>query len=172
MSNALAIAGSAESPISSRALSVAGSAHLRRTASLLLAPAAWLALGGAADSSTLEIGVEGLRSQRGIVRICLTSNPAHFPRCQGDPQAHRINVPVAQARGLRFGNMAPGAYAISAMHDENGNGRLDAFMGIPREGFGFSRNPRVTFGAPRFEQVRFQITPGGNSQRIRFQYFV
>lgn len=131
-----------------------------------------MALSGASTAGSLEVGVENLRNQRGIVRICLTSNPAYFPRCQGDPAAKRINVPVAQARALRFHGMAQGVYAISAMHDENGNGRLDTFFGIPREGFGFSRNPRVRIGPPSFNQVRFQVAPGGNVQRIRFQYFV
>lgn len=131
-----------------------------------------MALAGATDTGTLEVSLEGLRNQRGIVRVCLTADPAYFPRCQGDPRAQRINVPVGQARGLRFEAAPPGIYAISAMHDENGNGRLDTLLGIPREGFGFSRNPRVTFGAPRFEAVRFQVNAGHNSQRIRFQYFV
>lgn len=138
----------------------------------MLATLAGAAQPAASGTGTLEVGVEGLRNQRGIVRICLTRDPRYFPRCQGDPSAMRINVPVAQARGLRFDGVPQGAYAISAMHDENGNGRLDTFLGIPREGFGFSRNPRVTFGPPRFEQVRFGVQPGPNAQRIRFQYFV
>jgi len=143
-----------------------------RSTALLLAPLIWAASTGATGAGTLDVGVEGLRNARGIIRICLTTDPRYFPRCQGDPNAKRLNLPVAQARNLRFDHLAQGTYAISAMHDENGNGRLDTFLGIPREGFGFSRNPRVTFGPPRFDQVRFGVAPGANAQTIRFQYFV
>ena len=104
------------------------------------------------------------------MRLCLTANPAHFPRCQGDRQARLLNVPANRVGGLNFGDLGPGTYAISAMHDENGNGRLDTFLGIPREGFGFSRNPRIGFGPPRFDQVRFQVGAQGGSQMIRFRY--
>src|SRR4051794_36156922 len=114
---------------------------------------------GAPPSASLEIDFQGLRNAKGIIRICLTRDPAHFPDCSGDPAALTQSV-SASARAVEFGRLPAGRYAISVFHDENSNRRLDTFLGIPREGFGFSRNPAISFGAPHFDKVNIRIAPG------------
>lgn len=135
-----------------------------------MAPALLLGLTGASAGGALDVDFQGVRNARGIVRICVTRDPAYFPRCQGDPNARRLNVPANRLETIHVVDLDQGSYAIAAIHDENGNGRLDTFLGIPREGFAFSRNPRVGFGPPRFEQVRFTVGPGGGTQSMRFRY--
>ena len=49
---------------------------------------------------------------------------------------------------LEFTDVPPGTYAIALLHDENGNGRADRVLMVPREGFGFSRNAPVRMGPP------------------------
>ena len=95
-----------------------------------------------------------------MVHVCLTREAAHFPDCASDPRAVRRSLPAAQAARFDIPNIAPGNYALSIIHDENGNGRLDTFVGIPREGFGFSRNPAIRMGPPRFAETVF--TMAGN----------
>lgn len=68
--------------------------------------------------------------------------------------------------------IAPGDYALSLIHDENGNGRLDTRLGIPREGIGFSRNPRLTFGPPGFSSVRFAIVGERARAAVKVKYFL
>jgi len=133
--------------------------------------AALLLLAAARQPGELEIAIERLRNQRGILHLCLTRNQAHFPDCASDPQALKRSVPAA-TRSVRFGGVVPGGYALSIIHDENRNGRLDAVLGIPREGFGFSRNPVIRFGAPRFDQVLMELGPGFTRQTVRMQYLL
>jgi uncharacterized protein (DUF2141 family) len=109
---------------------------------------------------------------RGLVRLCLTGNPAHFPDCEADPAAVKRSLPARQAGGIRLGRITPGTYALAVIHDENSNGRLDKFVAIPREGFGFSRNPRIRMGPPRFEEVRFDVAGGEVRQVIRMNYLL
>lgn len=123
------------------------------------------------DGAEVEIQVQGLRNANGLVRLCLTRNPAHFPECNGDSAAVKATVPARQAGSLRL-RMPPGVYALAVIHDENSNGRLDKFMAIPREGFGFSRNPRIRMGPPRFDEVRFQVAPGGTRQIVVMKYLL
>jgi len=53
----------------------------------------------------------------------------------------------------------PGRYAIVVIHDENENQKLDRnFFGIPKEGFGFSNNPRVIFSAPSWQTASTAVT--------------
>jgi uncharacterized protein (DUF2141 family) len=119
----------------------------------------------------LEVTIERLRNRRGQVHICLTRNSAHFPNCAADPAALKRSVPAATT-SVRFDRVEPGAYAVSLFHDENGNGKFDTFAGIPREGFGFSRNPTVRFGAPRFRQVVIDLGSGFARQSVRMQYLL
>jgi uncharacterized protein (DUF2141 family) len=102
----------------------------------------------------------------------MTKSSAHFPNCGDDPAAVKRSVPAADAGLIGVSAINPGSYALSAIHDENRNGRLDTFLGIPREGFGFSRNPVIRFGPPRFTQVRFDAVSGLSRQSVRMQYLL
>ncbi len=138
----------------------------------LLAPLLLLlTLAAAAPAADLDVRLERLRSQKGVVHLCLTRNPAHFPDCGKDPRAVKRTVPGGTG-SIRFAGLEPGGYALSAFHDENRNERLDTFLAIPREGFGFSRNPVIRFGPPRFDQVRVEIGSGFSRQTLRMQYLL
>ena len=79
---------------------------------------------------------------------------------------------VESRTALRFAGLPTGDYALALIHDENANARLDTLAGIPREGFGFSRNPPIRFGAPRFAAARFTLTGDAQKQQIRMRYIL
>ena len=115
--------------------------------------------------------MQGLRNDRGQIRLCLTREARHFPNCAADPSAVRRSLPTRDAGSLTI-EVPPGDYALSVIHDENGNGRLDTFLRIPKEGFGFSRNPHIRMGPPRFEETRFSIVRGIVVQSVRIRYML
>lgn len=52
-----------------------------------------------------------------------------------------------------------GTYAVSVVHDEDNNGKLNTgIMGIPTELVGFSNNAKGTFGPPAFKETSFKIS--------------
>lgn len=125
----------------------------------------------AVQTSTLEVEVEGVRNSKGVIHACLTRDRAHFPDCKSDPASLKQTV-NSNSRHLLFNGLAPGDYAIALFHDENANSRFDTMLGIPREGFGFSRNPVVRFGAPRFDRVSMRLGPGYTRIHVRLQYLL
>ena len=138
-----------------------------------LAPLAlFLSLGAQAGPGEVEVQLQNLRNQNGVVRLCLSRNPAHFPNCDRDPHAVSRTVPAGGAASVRFTGLAAGTWALGVIHDEDGNGRLNTFMGIPREGFGFSRNPRLRMGPPRYEDVRFPVAQGRTTLVVRITYLL
>jgi len=146
---------------------------LARTCSRLLAlPLLALLPAAAASTSRVEIDLQGLRNQKGLVRVCLTRSVKHFPDCNADPEAKSRTLPAGEARRLSFEGLQPGTYALALFHDENSNAKLDTFAAIPREGFGFSRNPKIRFGAPSFKQVAFPIAAAPVKLSVRMQYFL
>ena len=153
---------------------------MRSIASLIILSAA---MGGAAtfanrvdaaeapEGGELRIEVSGLRNTKGMVHACLTQDRAYFPNCDADARALRISVAAGEASELRLADVPAGRYALSLIHDENGNGKLDTFAMVPREGFGFSGNPPIRFGPPRFDEVRFQLS-GDGRQVVRLRYLL
>jgi uncharacterized protein (DUF2141 family) len=137
----------------------------------LLAGGSLVLLAADGPDANLTIQLDNVRSTRGTLRLCLTRDPAHFPDCSGDPQAVTASVP-ATMRDVRLPAVEPGSYALSVIHDENDNRRLDTVLGVPREGFGFSRNPAIGFGAPAFAQVRFSAEAGDSRQAVRMRYLL
>lgn len=146
--------------------------HGSRAGALLIAA---LALGGASPPEPvaphdLTVTVEGLRSQRGQVLACLTANPRAFPDCAKDARARKLAVPAGEARTLVFAGLADGTYAVSLLHDENGNGKPDMALMMPKEGFGFSRNPAIRFGPPAFARAAFAMGGSARHETIRMRY--
>lgn len=144
---------------------------ISRLSTLALGGAALVLLPGASPVATLELDVQNLRSDKGMLRICLTARPESFPDCKDDPRAVSRTVPADQHH-VRIEGLATGTYAAAIIHDENGNKKLDTMMGIPREGFGFTRNPRIGFGPPKFSAARFPLEAGSEPQQVRMRYLL
>ena len=126
---------------------------------------------GATPVARLDVSFDQVRSAKGVLRVCLTAAPANFPTCVDDANATTRSIPAGTGT-LRFDGLPRGGYAIAVIHDENGNAKLDTFAGIPREGFGFSRNPAIGFGPPRFAAARFAIESDAAAQQVRLRYIL
>ncbi len=140
---------------------------------LLLAASAAGLIGAApvGQPQPLSMALAGLRSTKGQILVCVARLPSYFPDCSKDPDKRHFTVP-AKGGPVPLGQLAPGTYAIALIHDENGNGKLDTFAGIPREGVGFSRNPVLRFGAPSFQSASFAVAGGAVEQDIKLKYFL
>jgi uncharacterized protein (DUF2141 family) len=127
---------------------------------------------GTSQLSTVDVAVTGLRSTKGVVQICLTARAERFPECKGDPAARRLTISAKEAGNIMFRDVPSGTYAMALIHDENSNNKLDTTLGIPREGFGFSMNPAIRFGAPSFKDSQFTVGAGDSAQRVKMKYLL
>lgn len=106
--------------------------------------------------ANLVVIVRGLRSDQGRVSAGLYASAETF--MQDGREAATCSVPIRDgvARCV-FENVPPGRYAVGLMHDEDVDGEFDSgFLGIPEEGYGFSRDARGTFGPPSFDSAAFE----------------
>lgn len=148
-----------------------------KCAALILASAigaAALTSGAEATESpaTLEVNIYGLRSMKGNVLVCVTANPRFFPDCGKDPKSFRATVPARDSAQVSFRGIAQGTYAVALVHDENGNNKMDMAIFVPKEGFGFSRNPAIVTGPPKFKAAAFAIDSPEVSQRVKMKYML
>jgi uncharacterized protein (DUF2141 family) len=124
------------------------------------------------SGAAVHITVTNLRNEHGIVQACLTTLARHFPDCSHDPAARHLSVNARAGIVLEFTDVPPGTYAIALLHDENGNGRVDRVLMVPREGYGFSRDAPVRMGPPSFDSAAFQVGTAAVSHSIRMRYLL
>jgi len=134
-----------------------------------VAAVTWAMLAAAAPVTRLDVEVDNLRSAKGMIRICLTADPDNFPACIDDANALTRSVP-ASVRTTSFPGLPQRGYALAIIHDENSNSKLDTIAGIPREGYGFSRNAAARFGPPRFSAARFMVAGDAELQQVKMRY--
>jgi uncharacterized protein (DUF2141 family) len=130
---------------------------------ILLSSLLWLAVMAQAQNN-LEVKIDNIKNDNGDILIGLYSNSQNYPRKVSDG---RIVKASKEGVIVSFHDLKPGPYAISVMHDENSNKDMDQNkIGIPKEGFGFSNNARISLGPPSFDKVKFDIQPGTKDTRI------
>ncbi|WP_324829278.1 DUF2141 domain-containing protein [Qipengyuania zhejiangensis] len=147
-----------------------------RPAMLAVLPLAALLVAGAAPPQgvTVTVTVTELRSAKGIVRACMTTNEASFPKCRGVPGAYAAKADAHEGTvTFTFTGVKPGRYAVALLHDENSNGKADRALGMmPKEGFGFSRDAKVRMGPPKFSDAAVDIASVNRELTIRMRYML
>ncbi len=124
-------------------------------------------------NNNLTVTVSGLKKQSGQVCLSLFANSRGFPSSSDNAlqsQCVKVgSVPLA----ITFRNLKAGSYAVSAIHDANDDSTLDRnFLGIPTEGVGFSRNPKIRVGPPKFNDSAILINASTTSIQIHLQYLL
>jgi uncharacterized protein (DUF2141 family) len=126
-----------------------------------------------ASAATLEVVVQGVRNDHGVMRLCLWRAPAGFPDCT-DAKADALReVRPATQGDMRFslGALPPGTYAVTLFHDERNTGKVDTnFLGIPREGLGASNDPKSRFGPPAYADAAFRLGTADGRITLRMVY--
>ena len=119
------------------------------------------------------ITITDVRSNKGVVRACMTAREDVFPKCIKDPQSHRVVVAADGTIEIRFSDVKPGRYAIALLHDENNNGKADRAIGMmPKEGYGFSRDAPVRMAPPKFRDAVFEQGDRTQHLTIKMRYFL
>lgn len=131
-----------------------------------------LALSASANSSsTLTIDVDGLRNREGQVCLSVFAASVGFPtKTANAVQSQCIKITDAPFK-VTLRQLQPGSYAVAVLHDENNDRQANNnFLGIPEEGFGFSRNPAISFGPPKFADSVVPLTGSSTNIKIQLKY--
>ncbi|WP_139135269.1 DUF2141 domain-containing protein [Roseivirga sp. 4D4] len=113
------------------------------------------AVKGQDNEFSLEVNISGIKSVKGKLGLCLITDKREF---LGDCSYYREFEVNQKTLLLALEGIKPNDYAITIYHDANSNGKLDTnFLGLPKERYGFSNNPRTTFGPPSFEKCLFTL---------------
>lgn len=122
------------------------------------------------SAGTIEVCIDNIRSSDGTVGVALFNTKKGFPD-KSERAIKGKSVPAGKQCIVLFKNVPYGTYAVSVLHDENGNGKMDkAFLGIPKEGFGTSNNPKLKMGPPSFSDSQFDLAEQKMTLNINMKY--
>ena len=110
-----------------------------------------------ADCPGIHVKILNIRNSTGTVACALFESPTGFPAefLHAATNVMIIKIRKSQAR-CDFMDIPPGTYAMVVIHDENMNGKLDTnALGIPKEGYGFSKDAKKFLGTPSFSAASF-----------------
>ena len=121
--------------------------------------------------NVIHVEISGIRSDEGQMLCALYSQADAFPK-KADKAEARITAKIANHESVcEFTGVTPGTYAVSVVHDENSNGKLDTnFIGMPREGVGASNDAKGHMGPPKFSAAAFQYAGGRLDLKIHVRY--
>ena len=124
------------------------------------------------NSGKLIIKVNEIRNQKGKVRVSIYNSSNGFPDSPDKAKYLAEGVIIKNSSIIVLKNMPYGYYAVSLIHDENMNGKLETnFLGIPKEGFGMSNDAKGFMGPPEFEQAKFKFKKNNQTIQIKMDYY-
>jgi uncharacterized protein (DUF2141 family) len=125
-------------------------------------------------AAVLTVKVIGFRNAKGRLDALLFNAPKGFPDDDSkavDDDEVRIDPKTLTAEVV-FRSLPPGTYAVTLLHDENMNRKMDSnFFGIPKEGYGASMNPPRMHRAPKFDEAKFFLPPEGRVIQVKLIYY-
>ena len=124
-------------------------------------------------NSNLAVTIKGLKNSKGQVCFSLFSSSRGFPSNKKRAVQAKCVKLGKNSTQLKIPSLKAGTYAMAIFHDSNGDGNLNTnYLGIPKEGFGFSRNPRVFTGPPKFGDSAVFVVGSSTNIHINLNYLL
>lgn len=122
--------------------------------------------GHAVLAAELTVNFENIQGREGRIAVALYDSADSWTKTAiRDAYA---DIDAAGHASVRFDDLPPGDYAVSAYHDQNDNGKLDTRFKIPKEPYAFSNDASGRFGPPKFDAAKFALGDADQSVVIRF----
>ena len=118
----------------------------------------FLVLPAILNAQNVEVTITGIRSEKGQIAIGVFKNNETFQKEDAflDKQFVKKEI-VNGVMKVQF-SLDPGIYGLSLLDDENSNGKMEYnFLGIPKEGFGFSDYYHTGITKPKFDAFKFSL---------------
>jgi uncharacterized protein (DUF2141 family) len=123
------------------------------------------------SNGQLTVAIAGLKNQRGQVCLKLYNGSRGFPNSGQNVVQQRCVKLNGNPLAVTFSNVKAGSYAVAVIHDANNDNQANRNgLGIPTEGFGFSRNPVIRTGPPKFGDAAVLVAGPNTSIQIQMKY--
>ncbi|HIK04051.1 MAG TPA: DUF2141 domain-containing protein [Trichormus sp. M33_DOE_039] len=132
---------------------------------------AWSSNAKANFNGKLTVEIDGLKNQNGQICVSIFASSQGFPSDRKRVLKSQCSPIGETPLKVSFDSLKAGSYAVAVVHDQNSDRTLNRNnLGIPIEGFGFSRNPEVRTKAPNFSEAAFVLAGPDTSIQIQLKY--
>jgi uncharacterized protein (DUF2141 family) len=115
-----------------------------------------LSTNGQEETFNLTVNISGLNNNKGTLMVGVYNSKEKFLNTTFKGEIVKIENKKSVAI---FKNLPKGEYAVSFVHDENNNKKMDTnFIGIPTEDYGCSNNATGFMGPPKYKDAKFQLS--------------
>lgn len=123
-------------------------------------------------ANDLHIDISHFKNHKGQLLIALFDKKESFPVPKVVYRKAIIQKIDKNVMHYIFVNLPIGNYAVTLVHDENSNEKMDRyFFGMPKEGYGLSNNQKVRFSPPTFKKSRFYFDKT-QTIKIKINYII
>jgi uncharacterized protein (DUF2141 family) len=123
------------------------------------------------EKGTIIIELSNIRNQNGLIKVALFDDKDAYPTKPENAILRKHYEINSKQLLVHIDNINYGTYAISILHDENRNGKMDSnWLGIPKEGTGASNNAKGFFGPPKFKDASFELKEKETKLKIEMRY--
>jgi uncharacterized protein (DUF2141 family) len=124
------------------------------------------------NGQNVEVIIKGIKSEKGQIVIGVFKDDPTFQKEEAfiSKSFPKTNIENSEMR-VQF-TLEPGTYGFSLLDDENMSSLMEYnFLGIPKEGFGFSDYYHKGFTKPKFDAFKFTVYPDQKKTvTIRIRY--
>jgi uncharacterized protein (DUF2141 family) len=119
---------------------------------------------------TLTVEVSNLRDSKGNLAYALYTSEPNYEK--SDALVGGFVDAKEGKLSFNIDGLSKAYYALAIFHDENKDKKINFnFFGVPKEGFGYSNNPKIRFSEPKFDEIKLHVT-SNRKITIDLNYFL
>jgi uncharacterized protein (DUF2141 family) len=120
----------------------------------------------------ISVTIKDIKTPNGQILMGIYKDDVSFDKEIAYKKVQAFKTKIANGTLVVEVKLEPGKYGISLMDDENFNGKMDYnFIGIPKEGFGFSNYYHSGLSKPKLNSFLFEVIENKNMKvEVKMKY--
>jgi hypothetical protein len=120
----------------------------------------------------ISVTIKDIKTPKGQILMGIYKDDVSFDKEIPYKKVQSFKTKISNGTLILEVKLEPGKYGISLMDDENFNGKMDfSFLGIPKEGFGFSNYYHTGLTKPKLNSFAFEVLDNKNTKvEVKMRY--
>jgi len=120
----------------------------------------------------ISVTIKDIKTPNGQILMGIYKDDVSFEKDLPYKKVQAFKTKISNGTLMVEVKLEPGKYGISLMDDENFNGKMDYnFIGIPKEGFGFSNYYHSGLSKPKLNSFAFDVIENKNTKvEVKMKY--
>ena len=120
----------------------------------------------------ISVTIKDIKTSNGQILMGIYKDDVSFEKEIAYKKVQAFKTKISNGTLVVEVKLEPGKYGFSLLDDENFNGKMDYnFIGIPKEGFGFSNYYHIGLTKPKLNSFEFEVIENKNTKvEVKMKY--